>query len=81
MSSFNVFPYGYYQSRYNSEKNQTEWFKTSDSPGMTMRQYYLGQILIGLAHNPATMLDPETHIDYAVKLADLAYRQEQSYTG
>lgn len=37
--------------------------------GMTLKQYYLGCILQGLASNPATMLNIDDHLVYAERLA------------
>ena len=71
--TYNVHPYPIIQSSYNSAKNGYDYQQSSYNPGMTVKQLWLGQILASMAANPATMLDPETHVDYAIKLVELAY--------
>jgi hypothetical protein len=45
--------------------------------GMSLQAFYLAHILTGLASNPATMLNIEEHMDYAVKLSALAANRVQ----
>jgi len=73
--SHQVHPYPTFVSNYDSEKNRWIYEQSAYAPGITVRQLYLVHILAAIASNPATMLDPETHVDYAVKLATLAYEK------
>jgi hypothetical protein len=71
--SYQVHPYPLFTSYHNPATNRTEYQASGHSPGMTVKQLWLGQILASIAVNPATMLDPETHVEYAIKLVDLAF--------
>ena len=70
-----AFPHAIYSSGWDATKQRTSYEETGTSPGMTVGHYFLGHILSGLASNPATMLNIEEHLDYAVKLADLAEKK------
>lgn len=67
--SRNAFPTGIFQSGWNAAKQSTSFEQTGTSPGMTMAHYFLGCMLTGLAANPATMLNMEEHLDYAIRVA------------
>lgn len=44
--------------------------------GMTVHQLFVAHMLGGLmAHYPAVMLDPETHINNVIKLAHMAFEK------
>lgn len=75
----NVHPQDYFQSSYDASKNRSVWEKSGQNPGMTIGHYYLAHILQAIAANPATMLDPEAHVDYAVKLAKLAMEKTDGW--
>lgn len=69
----NVHPFPYFTTNYNPQTNKTEYQMSGCTPGMTVKQLWMGQVLAAMATNPATMLDPETHVEYAIKLVELAY--------
>lgn len=71
--SYQAHPYPTYGSYFDSQKNRTVFEQNGFIPGMSVKQLWLGQIIAAMAGNPATMLDPEAHVDYAVKLVELAY--------
>lgn len=54
--------------------------RAADIPGMSTAEVFLAHILTGLASNPATMLDIESHLDYAIRMASLA-QQKASNVG
>ena len=70
--SYNVHPYPLFTSRWDGAAGRSVWEQNGFSPGMSVKQLYLAHILGGLASNPATMLNIEEHLDYAIKLADIA---------
>lgn len=43
------------------------------STGMSIRQMYMAHILAGLASNPTTMLNIEDHLEYAWRMAGVAF--------
>lgn len=73
--SYQVHPYPVYSSSYDSQKNRNVYEQTSCMQGMSVKQLWMGQVLAAIAANPATMLDPEHHVDYAVKLVELAFNK------
>lgn len=70
-----VHPQPIFQQHWDSQKSRTVWEQTGFMPGMTVKQLWMGQMLVAMTNNPATMLDPEHHVDYAVKLINLAYNK------
>lgn len=70
-----AFPHPLYQSGWDAQKQRISYEQTGVAPGMTVGHYYLGCILGGLASNPTTMLNMEDHLEYAIRLADLAEKK------
>lgn len=68
----NVYPQDIFISYYDPAKGRQSWEQSNGMPGMSVKQMYLGQILAAIAMNPTTMLDPETHVGYAIKMVELA---------
>lgn len=72
---YNVYPTPTFVCNYDAQKNRTVNEQSGITPGMTVKQLMLCHVLGAMVTNPATMLDPEAHVDYAVKLVELAYRK------
>lgn len=75
MMSKGVFPHPIYQSLWDAQKQRTTYEQTGTSPGMSVGHHFLGCILMGLASNSATMLNMEDHLEYAIRLAELAEKK------
>ena len=73
----NVHPMPFFTSYYDTAANRTRYELSGSTPGMSVKQLWMGQVLAAMAANPAMMLDPETHIEYAVKLVELAHKKLQ----
>lgn len=71
-----AFPYNIIASAWRDGHNVHE--PSAAMPGMSIEHYFLGQILCGLAMNPVTMLNIEEHLDYAIRLSELAARKTDS---
>ncbi len=69
----NVHPMPIFTSGWDAQRQRNTYEQTGSAMGMTVKQLWMGQMLVAMANNPATMLDPEHHVDYAVKLINMAY--------
>lgn len=72
-------PHPIYQSGWDNQRGRSTYEQTGTNPGMSTAHFFLGHILTGLASNPATMLNIEEHLDYAIKLAELAHNKTQHW--
>lgn len=70
-----VFPSPIFTGHFDAAQSKTVHQQTSATMGMSVCHYFLGQILSGLAANPVTMLDIESHLDYAIRLAEEAEKR------
>lgn len=71
--TYNVHPYPMFTTYFDSAQNRTMYQQSGYSPGMSVQQLWMGQILAAMVASPAILLDPEEQVDYAIKLVRLAY--------